>query len=99
VSGSIVHLEDGASVDPRTVLRGAWRSIAVRRLEPGASERLEAADSEHAIYVWSGSGSATAGEGPMQTAAGAAFMVVKGDAVSFEAGADGLRLFVTTFDA
>ena len=94
-----MHLEDGDSIEPRTVLLGAWRSIGVRRLEPGSTERLEATDCEHAIYVWSGSGIATTSEGPMPAAAGSAFTVVKGDAVAFEAGREGLRLFVTTFDA
>ena len=99
MSESIVHLDDGTTVEPRTLLRGAWRSIGVRRLEPRGTERFEAAGTEHAIYVWSGSGTATTAAGSMPTAAGAAFTVVKGDAVGFMAGDEGLRLFVATFDA
>ena len=99
MSQSIVHLEEDSPVDPRTLLRGAWREIAVRRVAPGATHRLVAEDAEHAAYVWSGSGTATTGEGSMPAGAGSAFTVVKGDEVAFEAGSDGMRLFVTTFDA
>ena len=96
---SIVHLEDGSSVDPRGSLRGAWRKIGVRRIAPGATERLAADATEHVVYVWSGSGVASLREGPVPATTGSAFTVVRGDAVTFEAGPDGLRLFVTTFDA
>ena len=96
---SIVHLEDGTSVDPRGTLRGAWCEIGVRRVEPGSTERLSAEGSEHALYVWSGSGSAVTSEGSVEVAAGSAFTVVRGDSMTFEAGPDGLRLFVVTFDA
>jgi quercetin dioxygenase-like cupin family protein len=99
MSQSIVHLEDGGSVDPRGLLRGAWREIAVRRVEPGGTYRLAAEDAEHAAYIWSGSGTATTGEGSMSAGAGSAFTIVKGDEVAFEAGSEGMRLFVTTFDA
>lgn len=99
MSESIVHLKDGSPVDPRGTLRGAWREIGVRHVAPGATERLVADGSEHAVYVWTGSGTATTGEGPVATVAGWAFTIVKGDAVAFEAGPDGLRLFVVTLDA
>ena len=96
---SIVHLEDGTTVDPRGTLRGAWREIGVRQVAPGAGERFSAEGSEHAVYVWSGSGSAVTSERSVEAAAGSAFTVVRGDSVTFEAGRDGLRLFVVTFDA
>jgi uncharacterized cupin superfamily protein len=98
VSESIVHLDDG-SVDPRGVLRGAWREIGVRRVSPGETERLVAEGCEHAVYVWSGSGTAITGEGAIRAAEGWAFTVVRGDSVTFEAGQDGLRIFVVTLDA
>jgi urocanate hydratase len=99
VSESIVHLEDGTSVAPRGTLRGAWREIGVRSVAPGATERLVADTSEHAVYVCTGSGTATTGEGSHAAAAGWAFTIVKGDSVTFDAGSDGLRLFVVTLDA
>lgn len=98
MSESIVRLDDG-TVDPRGVLRGAWREIGVRRVSPGDTERLVAEGSEHAVYVWSGSGTATTGEGVVQATEGWAFTVVRGDSVTFEAGQDGLRIFVVTLDA
>lgn len=99
MSENIVHLEDRSSVDPRGTLRGAWRQIGVRRLAPGETEPLIAEGCEHAVYLWTGSGTATTGEGPVSVAAGWAFTIVKGDSVTFEAGPDGLRLFVVTLDA
>jgi hypothetical protein len=99
VNGSIVHLDDGASVDARGTLRGAWREIGVRRVAPGDVERLVAEGCEHAVYAWSGSGSAVATEGRFPVLAGSAFTIVRGDELSFEAGPDGLRLFVATLDA
>jgi hypothetical protein len=99
VTESIVHLEDGTSVDPTGTLRGAWREIGVRRVAPGTGDRLSAEGCEHAVYVWSGSGSAVTSEGSVEAAAGSAFTVVRGDSVTLEAGPDGLRLFVVTFDA
>jgi hypothetical protein len=99
VSESIVHLDDGSPVDPRGVLRGAWREIGVRRLEPGEAEQLVAEGSEHAVYVWTGSGTATTGEGPVSVTAGWAFTIVRGDSVTFGAGPNGLRLFVVTLHA
>ena len=99
MSDSIVHLEDGSPVDPRGTLKGTWREIGVRRVAPGATERLVAEGSEHAVYVWTGSGTASTGEGSHAAVAGWAFTIVKGDSVTFEAGPDGLRLFVVTLDA
>lgn len=99
MSESIVHLEDGSSVNPRGALRGAWREIGVRHVAPGATERFVADGSEHAVYVWSGSGAATTGEGTVDAAAGSAFTIVRGDSVMFDAGPDGLRLFIVTLDA
>lgn len=99
MSESIVHLEDGSPVDPRRTLNGAWREIGVRSVAPGATEQLDAEGSEHAVYVWTGSGTAATGEGSHAAAAGWAFTIVKGDSVTFEAGPDGLRLFVVTLDA
>jgi hypothetical protein len=99
VSESIVHVEDGSSVDPRGTLRGPWRAIGVRLIGAGDTERLIADGSEHAVYVWSGSGTAGTSEGSVPVNAGSAFTIVKGDAVTFEAGPEGLRLFVATFDA
>ena len=104
MSESIVHLEDGAPIDPSTALRGAWREIGVRRVEPGRVEHLAAEGCEHAVYVWSGSGTATVGAEPggadaEPVRAGHAFTIVRGDAVAFAAGPEGLRLFVVTLDA
>ena len=99
MSESIVHLEDGVPVDPRGTLVGAWREIGVRRLEPGTAQRLVAQGCEHAVYAWSGSGTAVAADGRFPVVAGSAFTIVRGDEVVFEAGADGLRLFVATLDA
>jgi hypothetical protein len=42
---------------------------------------------------------AATGEGSHAAVAGWAFTIVKGDSVTFEAGPDGLRLFVVTLDA
>lgn len=99
MSESIVHLEDGSPVDPRGTLRGAWREIGVRRVASGGTERLVAEGSEHAVYVWSGSGTAATGDRSLTAVAGWAFTIVKGDSVTFEAGPEGLRLFVVTLDA
>jgi len=68
-------------------------------LRDTATERLVAEGSEHAVYVWTGSGTAATGEGSHAAVEGWAFTIVKGDAVTFEAGPDGLRLFVVTLDA
>jgi quercetin dioxygenase-like cupin family protein len=99
VSESIAHLDDETSVDPRGTLRGAWREIGVRYVAAGATVRLVADGSEHAIYVWSGYGTAVTSEGAIDVAEGSAFTIVRGDSVSFEAGAEGLRLFVATLGA
>jgi len=99
VNESIVHLEDDSPIDPRPWLRGAWREFGVRRVDPDATVLLDAGDAEHAVYVWSGSGIAITSEGRMQAGAGSAFTIVKGDRLGLEAGPDGLRLFVATFDA
>lgn len=104
MSESIVHLEDGVPIDPSGTLRGAWREIGVRRVEPGRTERLVADGCEHAVFVWSGSGTANVGAEPaaavgQPVGAGHAFTIVRGDTVAFEAGPDGLRLFVVTLDA
>jgi len=99
VNESIVHLEDDSPLDPRPWLGGAWREIGVRRVDSDATVLLVAADAEHAVYVWSGSGIAITGEGRMPAAAGTAFTIVRGDEVAFEAGPGGLRLFVATFEA
>ena len=99
MSENLVHLDDGVTVDPRRLLLGAWREIGVRSVGPGATERLDADGCEHAVYVWSGDGTATTGEGRESASAGCAFTIVKGDSVTFRAGDEGLRLFVVTLDA
>jgi hypothetical protein len=98
VNEHLVNLNDGAVVDPKGALIGAWRSFVLRRIPAGDVDVLDADGVEHLVYVVSGSGTATAGGGAVSFATGSAFTIVRGDGVRFEA-TEPVELFVTTLQA
>lgn len=78
---------------PHDLVAGYY-TISGSRAGEGEGEAARAS-----FEVWTGSGTAATGEGSHAAVAGWAFTIVKGDSVTFEAGPDGLRLFVVTLDA
>lgn len=95
----VVNLPTEGPIDPKRILAGKWRSIRTASLAPGEVETLERGAVEYAIYVTGGTGvlrSGPTGERPI--AEGTGVVVLKQSRATFEAGGEGLDLFVIAVD-
>jgi mannose-6-phosphate isomerase-like protein (cupin superfamily) len=83
-------------VDPTDSLRGAWRSIDLRVIEPGSDAKFPDT-AEHAMFVLRGEGVLRVGSETVPVREGSAVTLTAGTGASIRAGKDALELFVLSF--
>ncbi|WEH34590.1 cupin domain-containing protein [Streptomyces sp. AM 4-1-1] len=77
------------SVDPSGVFTGPLRRVSMETLDPGATTELRAQDSEHTVFVLSGTGWADSGSGTVELSPGTAVTLPLGTVARFGAGRSG----------
>ncbi|MEU3754221.1 cupin domain-containing protein [Streptomyces olivoreticuli] len=102
VNAQVHRLGDEQSIDPTTFLTGPLRLIETVTVAPGGSVDLAAIDTEHTVFVLSGSGTAVSSDSEARLGSGVSVTLPKGTSVQLSAdrsdaagdgNADGLRLF------
>ncbi|MEU3828031.1 cupin domain-containing protein [Streptomyces sp. NPDC029080] len=93
VNARIHHLPEEKRIDPTTFLTGPLR--LVEAVTVGAGEHLDLAstDTEHTVFVLSGSGTAHAADSQAPLRTGVSVTLPKGTSARLTAAEDGLRLF------
>ncbi|MFI0909818.1 cupin domain-containing protein [Streptomyces abikoensis] len=93
VNAKVHHLSDEQRIDPTDILTGPLKSIETVVVAPGGHLELSSTDTEHTVFVLSGSGSATTADSEAALRAGVAVTLPKGTSARLTAEAEGLRLF------
>ena len=99
MAGAVLHLLRGASVDPRPILAGSWRSIQRVDLKPSSTHVLEHGAVECCAFVLSGDGIAVIDGRSVPLGPNTGLAVLRGTRAELVAGADGLETLIVVVSA